>query len=85
MALAADDASVEAITVVAGNMPLAQGDANARLTVELAVAAVPVFEGAAEPLVREPLTAEWFHGQDRLGDAGAERVNADESGGTRNL
>ncbi len=70
MALAADDVSVEAITVVAGNVPLARGSANARYTVELAGATVPVFEGAAAPLVREPLTAEWFHGQDGLGDAG---------------
>jgi purine nucleosidase len=61
---------VEAITVVAGNVPLAQGSKNARFTVELAGSAVQVFEGASAPLVREPLTAEWFHGQDGLGDAG---------------
>lgn len=54
MALAADDVSVEAITIVAGNVPLARGSANARFTVELAGASVPVFEGAAAPLVREP-------------------------------
>lgn len=70
MALAADDVSVEAITVVAGNMPLAQGSANARFTVELAGRSTPVFDGAAAPIVREPLTAEWFHGNDGLGDAG---------------
>jgi purine nucleosidase len=70
MALAADDVSVQAITVVAGNVPLAQGSANARFTVELAGAGVPVYEGAAAPLMRDPLTAEWFHGKDGLGDAG---------------
>ncbi|MFO0617437.1 MAG: nucleoside hydrolase [Polyangiaceae bacterium] len=70
MALAAEDVSVEAITVVAGNVPLAQGSANARFTVELAGRSVPVYEGAAAPLLREPLTAEWFHGRDGLGDRG---------------
>jgi purine nucleosidase len=70
MALRAPDAEVKAITVVAGNVELAQASRNARYTVELCGASVPVFEGAARPLVREPHTAQFFHGQDGLGDRG---------------
>jgi purine nucleosidase len=61
---------VVAITVVAGNVPLAQGSRNARYTVELCGASVPVYEGAARPLKREPSPATFFHGQDGLGDQG---------------
>src|SRR5262249_12961912 len=64
------DVPVLAITVVAGNVPVAQGSRNARYTVELAGRPVPVYEGAARPLVREPYTATFFHGQDGLGDQG---------------
>lgn len=70
MAMMAEDVTVEAITIVAGNVPVAMGSRNARLTVELCGRDIPVFEGAAMPLVREPLTAEWFHGNDGLGDRG---------------
>jgi inosine-uridine nucleoside N-ribohydrolase len=70
MALRARDVAVAAITVVAGNVGLAQASRNARYTVELCGAAVPVFEGAARPLLREPHTAQFFHGEDGLGDQG---------------
>lgn len=70
MALRSPGVDVRAITVVAGNVPLAQGSWNARYTVELCGADVPVHEGAARPLARQPHTAEWFHGQDGLGDRG---------------
>jgi purine nucleosidase len=70
LALQARDVEVPAITVVAGNVPLAQASCNARYTVELCGAAVPVYEGAARPLLREPHTAQFFHGQDGLGDQG---------------
>jgi purine nucleosidase len=56
--------------VVAGNVPVEQGSRNARYTVELCGASVPVHEGAARPLRREPHTAQFFHGQDGLGDRG---------------
>jgi purine nucleosidase len=61
---------VVAITVVAGNVSLPQGSRNARYTVELCGATVPVFEGAVKPLVRPPIDASFFHGQDGLGDRG---------------
>jgi purine nucleosidase len=70
--MALRDAAFEvvAITVVAGNVPLAQGSRNARYTVELCGASVPVYEGASRPMKREPKPATFFHGQDGLGDQG---------------
>jgi len=70
LALREPAVEVVAITVVAGNVPLAQASRNARFTVELCGAAVPVHEGAARPLEREPADASFFHGQDGLGDRG---------------
>lgn len=70
MALRDPAFEVVAITVVAGNVPLPQSSRNARYTVELCGAAVPVHEGAAKPLVRPPIDAGFFHGQDGLGDLG---------------
>jgi purine nucleosidase len=70
MALRDPAFEVVAITVVAGNVALAQGSRNARYTVELCGASVPVHEGAARPLRRAPADASFFHGQDGLGDRG---------------
>jgi purine nucleosidase len=70
MALRAPQVRVLAITVVAGNVGLQQGTANALYTVELCAAQVPVFSGAAAPLIRPLEDASWFHGQDGLGDRG---------------
>ena len=68
MALRHPDVRVTAITVVAGNVPLAQATRNALYTAELCGSDVPIFAGADRPLVREPSHAEWFHGRDGLGD-----------------
>ncbi len=70
MALRDASHEVVAITVVAGNVPLPQGSRNARYTVELCGATVPVYEGALQPLRRPPIVATFFHGQDGLGDQG---------------
>ena len=70
MALRSTEVEVLAITIVAGNVPMKQGSRNARYTVELCGRAVPVYEGAPRPLVREPYPATFFHGQDGLGDQG---------------
>jgi purine nucleosidase len=70
MALRDPSFEVVAITVVAGNVPVGQGSRNARYTVELCGASVPVHEGAERPLRQEPRTATFFHGQDGLGDRG---------------
>jgi purine nucleosidase len=70
MALRSPGVQVLAITVVAGNVGLQQGTANALYTVELCGSPVPVFPGAAAPLIRLLEDASWFHGRDGLGDRG---------------
>ncbi len=70
MALREPDIEVLAITVVAGNVPLAQAVQNALYTVELCDADVPVYAGASAPMLRDLVTAEDTHGQDGMGDIG---------------
>jgi purine nucleosidase len=68
MALRAPDVDVRAITIVAGNVPVPQAARNALYTAELCGSDVPVYPGANQPLLREYMHAEWFHGKDGLGD-----------------
>jgi purine nucleosidase len=70
MALRAPEVDVAAITVVAGNVDVGQATRNALYTVELCGARVPVYSGAARPLMRIYQNATWFHGRDGLGDHG---------------
>lgn len=70
MALMADDAEVEAITVVAGNVPLDAAVQNALYTRELCGSDVPVHAGLAAPLLRDLETAQNVHGVDGMGDIG---------------
>jgi purine nucleosidase len=70
MAMRCREVRVAAITVVAGNIPVAQATSNALLTVELCGADVPVYSGAEGPLLRKQEIADWFHGADGLGDHG---------------
>lgn len=67
MALMWPDVVVDAITIVSGNMPVAQGSINARYTVELCGRETPVYEGCQRPLVKSPYHAHWFHGPDGMG------------------
>src|SRR5882724_6131129 len=69
MALRHPDVYVAAITVVAGNVGLEQATRNALYTAELCGRSdVPVYAGAAKPLMRVAEHAQWFHGKDGLGD-----------------
>ena len=70
MALKYPEAKIEAITVVAGNVPLEQAVQNALHTVELTGVDVPVYSGLAAPLLRPLETAQNVHGQDGMGDIG---------------
>ena len=70
MALRSASVRVAAITVVAGNVSVAQATSNAVFTVELCGADVPVYSGAEAPLLRKLVIADWFHGADGLGDHG---------------
>jgi len=70
IALRTPDVTVDAITVVAGNMPIAKGVQNALYTVELCERTTPVYAGMEAPLTRPLETAEAVHGQDGMGDVG---------------
>ncbi len=70
MALQNPDITVEAITLVAGNVPLEQGLQNALYTVELCNKQVPVYSGMASPILHPLETAQHIHGMDGLGDIG---------------
>ena len=68
MALRWSDVEVVAITVVSGNVPVETGTRNALYTAQMCNSSVPVYVGAAHPLVREIEHADWFHGRDGMGD-----------------
>lgn len=70
MALREPSVTVEAITVVAGNVPLDQGVQNALYTVDLSGTNAPVYAGRSAPLMRELETAQDVHGTDGMGDIG---------------
>jgi purine nucleosidase len=70
MALRDPSVSVEAITIVAGNVPLKHGTNNALFTVEHCGADVPVYAGLDKPLQRELRTAQFVHGEDGMSDIG---------------
>ncbi len=65
MALAAPDSlDILGITTVAGNVPLALTERNARILCDIAGRSeVPVFAGCERPLVRRLVTAENVHGK----------------------
>jgi purine nucleosidase len=63
-ALASPELDVLAITTVAGNVSVELTAKNARRALELAGRTeVPVYAGAAAPLLRRPVTAEHVHGR----------------------
>jgi inosine-uridine nucleoside N-ribohydrolase len=68
MALRSPEVKVAGISIVSGNMPLDRGTRNALYTAELCGSDVPVYPGEHRPLVREPAHAQWFHGEDGMGD-----------------
>jgi purine nucleosidase len=60
---------VEAVTVVAGNVPIDRAVKNALISVEVAATYVPpVYRGASKPLLRELFSAEFVHGEDGMGN-----------------
>ena len=67
LALASDELEVLGITTVAGNVPLALTQRNARIICELAgKPETPVFAGASRPMQRQLVTAEHVHGKTGL-------------------
>jgi purine nucleosidase len=69
VALRDPNVQVEAITVVAGNVPLDLAVKNALVSVEQAgTYTPPVYRGAPKPLLRPLVTSEFVHGDDGMGD-----------------
>jgi inosine-uridine nucleoside N-ribohydrolase len=68
LALASPGAHIEAVTVVAGNVPVDLATANAILAVAAPTPMPPVIRGAEAPLKRTLITAGHVHGQDGLGN-----------------
>ena len=67
LALRSPELAVQAITVVAGNVPLALTQRNARQLCELLGRVdVPIYAGCPRPLVRSLITAEDIHGKTGL-------------------
>ncbi|MDM4768245.1 nucleoside hydrolase [Pelomonas sp. SE-A7] len=67
LALASPELELLGLTCVAGNVPLALTSRNARIICELANRSdIPVYAGAAKPLQRELVTAEFVHGKSGL-------------------
>ena len=59
-----DELDLLGITAVAGNVPLALTERNARMMCDVAGREdLPVFAGCEKPMVREPVTAEYIHGE----------------------
>jgi purine nucleosidase len=58
-----DELEILGITAVGGNVPLALTERNARMMCDVAGCEdIPVFAGCANPMIREPITAEYIHG-----------------------
>ena len=71
LALNSPELEVLGITAVSGNVHVDKSSVNALRVLEtMGDMDIPVYRGAATPLVKELVTAEWVHGEDGLGDAG---------------
>jgi purine nucleosidase len=81
MALRHPDVTVEAITVVAGNVPLDLAVQNALYTRDLAGSDVPVYAGAALPRSGPQQLGQHVHGVDGMGDVGLELRGRDPAPG----
>jgi purine nucleosidase len=69
-----DELEILGITTVAGNVPLALTERNARMMCDIAACEdVLVFSGCARPMIRDAITAEYIHG-----DTGIDGIDAFE-------
>ena len=58
-----DELDILGVTTVAGNVPLELTQRNARMMCDIAgLTDLPVYAGCERPMVREPVTAEYIHG-----------------------
>lgn len=83
LAFASPELDLKAITTVGGNVPVEKTARNARIIRHVAGRdEVPVYAGAARPLVREPAGAGEFHGAEGLGDLEAVEPDAPAADGS---
>jgi len=69
LALASPDVQLEAVTTVSGNVHVNATTRNALALLELAGRPdIPVARGSDRPLVRQPVIADYVHGQNGLGE-----------------
>lgn len=73
--------NIEAITIVAGNVPVDQGVQNALYTMEICNRTVPIYKGANQPILRPLNTAQHIHGEDGMGDIGLDLKGRKASNG----
>ena len=59
---------IKAVTIVSGNVSLAQGTKNALYTLQMCNASTPVYCGCAKPMLRPCKYAHYFHGEDGMGN-----------------
>ncbi|WP_331233723.1 nucleoside hydrolase [Natronorarus salvus] len=80
LAAGSEGAGIEGVTICAGNAPFDQQVENAKYTLDLAGADVPVHEGARTPLLKEHEYANDVHGESGLGELTPETeiASADE-------
>jgi purine nucleosidase len=81
MAMRQPGVIIEAITVVAGNVPVDQGVQNALYTVEFCQQEIPVYRGMSAPLSRPLETGQFIHGEDGMGDIGLPLSGRQPAGG----
>lgn len=62
------DIQIDALTIVSGNVSMHQGSINARYTLEVCGADIPVYNGCDRPILRKAEYADWYHGPDGMGD-----------------
>ncbi|MBO8191531.1 nucleoside hydrolase, partial [Streptomyces oryzae] len=71
MAAASGLGDIQAVTTVAGNVPVETGTRNALISLETAGRTdIPVHPGCIRPMVRDLSTAQHVHGEDGMGDIG---------------
>ena len=68
LALASPDVQLEAVTTVSGNVPVDYTTRNALALLELAGRSdIPVARGSDRPLLRQPVIADYVHGENGVG------------------
>ena len=69
MALAYPDVHIEALTTVAGNVPLERTTANALTILDIYERDIPVYEGCSQAIIGHDEDASHVHGEDGLGNS----------------